>query len=340
MILRTRKQVNRVLNSFVTNPFVSEEQRRACYAANDPRWDCSEWEAKTKGKLPRRKGKRSRVTNAFRPLKVDPTRSITLRNAFCRELRVRFSGLRAAIINLVVDEDAFGIKADKADAKQLTANVRWRFHTSSEQVNAFQAWLKTQVQARILKSKQDELWRRYAAQGWLKGAGRAFDDARPNVRKAIEAAEQVSLDSFYRGTKAEFLRSAFGRPESIDKIKLLAGRTFDDLEGVTSQMSVKMSRALTDGLVQGKHPNEIADDLVEEVSISQGRAEVVARTEITRAHAEGQLDAMEDMGVESVGVAVEWLVTDDDHLCELCAALAGIVLKIDEARGLLPRHPL
>lgn len=33
-------------------PFKSKSQRRACYAAHDPNWDCGEWESHTKGKLP------------------------------------------------------------------------------------------------------------------------------------------------------------------------------------------------------------------------------------------------------------------------------------------------
>lgn len=36
-------------------PFVSEAQRRACYAKNDPRWDCKKWEKETKKSLPKRK---------------------------------------------------------------------------------------------------------------------------------------------------------------------------------------------------------------------------------------------------------------------------------------------
>ena len=42
-----------VENSYVLNPFVSEAQRRACYAAHDPDWDCGEWESVTSSaKLP------------------------------------------------------------------------------------------------------------------------------------------------------------------------------------------------------------------------------------------------------------------------------------------------
>ena len=33
-------------------PFKSKAQRRACYAKNDPNWDCEEWEESTPDDLP------------------------------------------------------------------------------------------------------------------------------------------------------------------------------------------------------------------------------------------------------------------------------------------------
>src|SRR5260370_20917457 len=88
--------------------------------------------------------------------------------------------------------------------------------------------------------------------------------------------------------------------------------------------------------------------MTEQVDVSRARAELVARTEIMRAHAEGQLTALEQLGVEDVGVAVEWKTSgryDVDKYgrpispCELCIPMEGIILKIDEARNMLPRHP-
>jgi hypothetical protein len=49
--------------------------------------------------------------------------------------------------------------------------------------------------------------------------------------------------------------------------------------------------------------------------------------------------------VEEVGVAVEWSVTKtpdgqiEQEVCKMCRPLQGVVLKLAEARGMLPRHP-
>ena len=230
------------------------------------------------------------------------------------------------------------------DSATWLLNTRWKFLSDSQKVDAFQGWLQTQIDAQvfegIVKEKiVDAYWTEYARQGYLKGAGRAFDDVR---RPALSS----NLD-FFAGTRDEFLRQSFGRPVAVDKVKLLAGRVFTDLKGVTEQMATQMSRTLTDGLVRGQGMREVARDMNKTIDkIGRKRAMTIARTETIRAHAEGQLDALEQLGVEELGVQVEWSVsgigtTARGNLspCELCAPLDGVVMKITEARGLLPRHP-
>ncbi len=217
---------------------------------------------------------------------------------------------------------------------EITTNADWKNSEPSVKVKSFQAWLEQQQKELLTGAAEEQMWSNYVAEGFKRGAGRAFDDVKP----ATKLAGKKGMD-FYKGTREEFLRSSFGQPEAIEKVKLLAGRSFDELEGVTADMSLKMSRTLTDGLVQGKNPREVASDLVKVLDISDTRAEVIARTEIIRAHAEGQLTAMENLGVTEVGVAVEWSTAGDDRVCEECEPLEGVVMKIEEARGMLPRHP-
>lgn len=224
-----------------------------------------------------------------------------------------------------------------ASLQSLVANQQdWRFRPSDEKVKAFQAWLKSQFGRQLRNRSVEELLRKYTEDGFKKGAGRAFDDAKRAERAIVQTPERLD---FYNGTRDGFLRTAFGQPETVAKVKLLASRSYTDLEGVTEDMSVRMSRTLVDGLVQGQNPREIARGLDDDLDLGRGRAETIARTEIIRAHAEGTLDAFEDLGVEEVGVAVEWSTADDERVCPLCESLEGVVLKLDEARGMLPRHP-
>lgn len=217
----------------------------------------------------------------------------------------------------------------------LTANKRWQFQADPAKVKQFQEWVKVQLKLELIGISDEQLWDKYIKAGYTKGAGRAFEDVKGPAK---DLGPAKNLD-FYAGSKDQFLQTAFGRPVSADKVKLLAARAFDDLKGVTDAMSTKLSRGLVDGLVQGWSPRDIAKALAEEVDISSGRALTIARTEIVRAHAEGQLQAMDLLGVEEVGVAVEWSTAGDDAVCEDCAYLEGVVLKLEEAAGMLPRHP-
>ena len=217
----------------------------------------------------------------------------------------------------------------------LTANAgRWAYASDPEKVKQFRDWLRRQMAARLRGQTEEQLWQRYVEEGFRKGAGRAFDD----VNRSRRAGDDEKLD-FYQGSRQQFLRDSFGRPESVDKVKLLAGRSFSDLEGITEDTSLRMTRILTDGLVQGKNPRDIARDLDGQLDLGRKRAETIARSEIIRSHASGQLMALEELGVEEVGVAVEFSSAGDDRVCDRCASLEGVVLKLAEAQGMIPVHP-
>jgi SPP1 gp7 family putative phage head morphogenesis protein len=221
-------------------------------------------------------------------------------------------------------------------ATNVTNAGRWQFNSTPEKVKAFKTWLKEQLRSELVGKSEQEIWEAYTKLGLQKGAGRAFDDTKRPQRVKEQLAGRLD---FYQGSRDEFLRSSFNRPVAVEKVQLLAGRSFDELENITSDMATRMTRSLTDGLVRGAAPREIARDLDDDLGIGLNRARTIARTEIIRAHAEGQLMALEEMGVEEVGVAVEWATAGDEKVCELCAPLEGVVLKIEEAKGLLPRHP-
>jgi SPP1 gp7 family putative phage head morphogenesis protein len=264
-----------------------------------------------------------------------------LRQEFSNDLKRRINAIARELREMVIDEDVFGLEPlerpaylDRIATNKLTNNQRWRFLTTPQKVAAFQRWLENKFGQQVLTEQvENAYWKQYVEEGYKKGAGRAFDDTRK-----IGKVSKQKLD-FYNGTKDEFLRSSFGLPEAIEKVKLLAGRVLTDLKGVTSALATKMSRTLTDGLVQGQNPRTIAKTLTLDLSVGANRADVIARTEIIRAHAEGQLDALQRLGVEQVGVAVEWSTAGDDRVCPLCRPLDGVVYPIAKAHGLIPRHP-
>ena len=187
----------------------------------------------------------------------------------------------------------------------------------------------------------DDWWDQYLQRGFRQGAGRAFDDTKPAALGTLPGTiPRESMSDFYNGTRDEFLRSSFAHPETVEKLKLLSGRVLGELKGVTEAVAQGMGRSLADGLSRGSNPRVIARQMAKDVDgIGLRRALTITRTEIIRAHAEGQLDAFGRLGVEELGVMVEWSTSHDNRVCKLCAPLEKTVIKLSEAKGMLPRHP-
>lgn len=269
------------------------------------------------------------------PLKIDPSRTGMLRLRFQKEMRDRLDKLRRLIWEVVWQDDMLGLKSREPLAVNAPADRKaFEFHTTDDKLKAFNKWFKEQVDKGVLEvGRSTKPWlAKWVESAYKKGLMRAYMDVhRPELSKSLP---------FYEGTQEQFLRSSFAAPERVSKLNLLGTRAFEELKGITSVMSQQVSRVLADGLANGKGPYEIARTMAKSISsINTKRAKVLARTEIIHAHAEGQLDAFEDLGVEEVGVEAEWSTAGDDLVCPMCQALEGTVLTVAEARGMLPRHP-
>lgn len=258
-------------------------------------------------------------------LQLDPTRTNLLVKRFSNDLTRRSNTLQRAITHLLLEENVLG----------LTTNTRWRYMSSPEQTQAFQKWLASEMQKTYFDNREEaenQWWEKYIQEARRKGLKRTYDD----IRSLPDSQQRMD---FYRGTREEFLRSAFTYPPSVERVKLMAGRIYTDLKGITEAMSTSLTRELVDGLIRGNNPRAIAKNITDKVAnISRTRAETLARTEIIRNFAEAQLDAFAMHGMDQVGVAVEFSVAKN-RVCPQCAALQGVVLSLDQARGIIPVHP-
>lgn len=271
----------------------------------------------------------------------DPSLTGAIRRAFTKEIKFRFRSLLAAVWQLVVEEDAFGLEKapTRVSNNQLVSNVGerqvWKFETSDRKVDSFRQWLKGQVDSGILSTEgfKGEPWlAKYVTSAYKKGKVNAYISA----KKGEKAPKGVS---WLGGEQAEFLRSSFNQPEALSKVRLLATRSFEELKGVTSTQAGQINRVLSEGLVRGENPRTIARELAKQIEVSKERALRIARTEVIHAQAEGQLDSFEALGVDEVGIYAEWSTAEDDEVCPMCAKLEGAIMTVKEAHGLIPRHP-
>lgn len=257
-------------------------------------------------------------------MKRDPSKTATLRRNYEMKLRAKLKAIEKEIYQLLVVEDVFGIAQPN-----LTLNTQWSGLPEDEKVNKFHEWLEEKLNVRIVNAT--EFWNKFVQDGFMRGAGKVWD----NFSKGKDALGTTASAKW--AAKATFLQGMV-QSESVSKVKFLVGKTLTYVKGFTADVLNKVTQVVADGLVAGSNPKVIARNISNALRIPYNRAATIAQTEIIRAHAEGQIQAMQALGVEEVTAMVEWTTAGDDRVCPLCIELHGLVLKLEEARGLIPRH--
>lgn len=222
----------------------------------------------------------------------------------------------------------------------LISNKRWSYKTQAEQIEEFEKWLKDRVDQTLMTPAEAERWKKFITRGQEKGTARAFDDLlrrKGRGNRPIPRLNDERAGAYIEGRREQFIRQTLSRPVAIEKLKRLQSQALSEVRGMSSDLITKGRRVLSDGLSRNLSPRELAGKLVKVLKVSEGRAETIAYTELVRAHAEAQLDAMESLGVKEVGVAIEWSTSATP--CKACEPMKGVVLKVGEARGMIPRHP-
>jgi hypothetical protein len=278
------------------------------------------------------------------PLSLDPTRTTTLRRQFNSAIIARFNIFKRELQELLIKGDALGLKVPKPF---ITFNAEeWRFLSPEAQMKSLEKWLAFKAAKLFLSSEnRPPGWlEQCIKQGYGRGLKRSYVDWRRPTETLLMTKEMG--EAYQKGQVAEFMRHSFGGPVPTERVRVLATRSYNDLAGVTEQMNRTVSRTLMDGMIHGLSPRAIGSELNKVIDGSKRRGTAIARTEIIRAFNEGALDGYEEMGAKAVGVMVEWTTSGlgttrlgNPSPCSKCAPLANLVLTIDEARGMLPRHP-
>lgn len=286
-----------------------------------------------------------------RAVRYDPTRTTGLRNAFVRDMDKRFSRIMAAIVSKIVAGDCFGLK-DQVHRITLLSG-EFNFQTTSDKVQSFMDWLDDLVEKDLLMvdfaAKQlgtgvNAAWtNKYITDSYFRGAQRARYDLKTAGYKVPDWQSTGGLSG------------AMQVPQHLDRVGVLYTRTFSDLKGITAAMDTQVSKVLAQGLIDGKGQMEIARILRKTITgegpetlgitdslgryiPAKRRAEMLARTEIIRAHHVGTVQEYRNWGAANVKVKAEW-VTAGYNVCPDCAQLEGKVFTIDQIETMIPRHP-
>jgi len=290
---------------------------------------------------------------------VDPTRTTALRNAFARDMKRRFKELIRAIRVGVGVNNAFGLSEGNAPGSFLFNQIQipgagaFAFPRSVDKLEAFLRWLEHQVEVGILTTGELEQFGVGLEGAWtnkyiLDSYKRGIQRARYEIRR--HDVNIPSIDS------TGGIDLAVGLPLHLDRLGVLYTRVFAELKGVTAQMDQIISRILAQGIADGDNPRLLARKLVAvidgtgagELGITDSlgryipaarRAEILARTEIIRAHHQGMIQEYMNWGMQGVTILAEWKTAGDHRVCERCEAHEGETFTLEVAMNMIPLHP-
>jgi len=288
-------------------------------------------------------------------VQYDPTHTTALRNIFAREMKKRFTELIYVIKESVVNNDCFGLQRDKVQVLQVTPVGReaFAFARNQQKLEAFMQWLQEQVNKGILSV------------GEMKQIGLGIEKAWTDLyildsyKRGVIRARMEMINAGYdvpRIDETGGIIASMSTPFHIDRLGLLFTRVYNELKGITDAMDMQISRILAQGLADGDGPRLIARKLlatingdgVDRLGIrdslgrfipGQMRAEMLARTEIIRAHHVATIQEYRNWGIVGVHVVAEFRTAGDDRVCPECEKLEGKIYTLDEAEGIIPRHP-
>lgn len=149
-------------------------------------------------------------------------------------------------------------------------NARYEFELNPSilsQILSDASYLVDQI---LLEGGEYDLWfYDYVVQASKRGTGQSF--ANLSHQSAAYAAERESLTAI-------LISEPYQR-----RMALVNAREFEEMKGLTAQIKADMARVLTDGIGRGLNPREVSRNLTTQAGIEKGRANRIARTEITTA---------------------------------------------------------
>lgn len=286
-------------------------------------------------------------------LAYDPTRTTALRTAFVRDMRRRYVALIKVIREAVVDQDCFGLSVQTNQELTPPYHRAFDFPNDGDKVTAFIAWLKNQEDKGLLATilypllgiAAGDPWTNiYVTDAYKRGVMRARAELIKQGYPVPSIEASGGIDVVLQGTA------------HANTLGVMHTRAFQELVQTTAAMDSQISRVLSQGLLDGLDVRTLARKLIATINgkgigdlgitdtlgrfiPAARRAEMIARTEIIRAHHLANIAEYKTWEVEGVKVMAEFSTAGDDRVCTECAGMHGNVYTLKEVEYMIPVHP-
>lgn len=151
-----------------------------------------------------------------------------------------------------------------------------------------------------------------------------FFKVRSTYDKLLKFADKQLRDSFIKGSKRVIDNSGdtIDLKEEVNEtpVDFLVNQQTEYYDGITQAQSTKVNQIIQKGLDEGKTDEAVAKEIRNAVKkISDTRALRIARTEIVKTHTIGQVETMNQAGVEYYN----YITSNDSKVAKVCRKHQG-----------------
>lgn len=252
-------------------------------------------------------------------MRVDPTRTITLRRRLIQQSQLHLKGL---------------------------LRVLERHKLVDMSLLEFDSFLRFEVNRYVVTQYHESVWGKYTLDAFRKGMERSYSESSSNGRSNRDLHQEWLSDDGYilaylhgttEGRRRGFTQAVLNAESSGILLKSLKDRAWEEVKGCMEELIKRCKRLITDGVIEGCTNKDILSRFRSVFRLISGRLALIVNTELVRAFAEGQLSASEHLKIESVSVKSEW--TTGDMQCATCSKMEGKSFSVKKARGMIPFHP-
>ena len=264
----------------------------------------------------------------------DPSRTSVIIKLYARNMQIKLATINRAIRTALVTRDVFGFKRglllhSAVFNIDIPPDKAWSVQDFAGKNRAFGKWLNDTLNGSFLEDTGLAL---DVTPAWIQTFIRsAYSKGATTALNAIGANNP--------GVSTLGVQALLNIPFHRDRLTALFDRNFTELKGFSASMSTNLQRIIADGLLKGDNPTTMANAISARLGVESRRATLIARTEVIRTNADAQLNTFERFGVAKVSLEAEWITAGDDRVCEECDGMAGEVMSIEDARGMIPLHP-
>jgi SPP1 gp7 family putative phage head morphogenesis protein len=269
-------------------------------------------------------------------------------------MRRRFDELTKIIKVAVLDKDVLGLEKHISVFQMFAPGEgAFAFTRSAAKVEGFMRWLRQQVESGILTLAQYQQIGKAVEGAWMNTY--ILDSYKRGVLRARAEMKAIGM-AIPSIEESGGINAVMSLPFHVDRVGLIYTRVYAGLQGITAQMDLIISQILAQGLIDGDGPRLLARKMVAAINgaglgdlgitdklgrfiPAKIRAEILARTEVIRAHHLATIQEYRNWGLLGITVKGEWKTAGDKRVCDKCEALEGKIFTLDEIEPMIPLHP-